>query len=551
MYFPEGSTSSSSSPSKVFYSQPFTSQLKVNESSPRGSKHNSPVTKTFTTSTEVILLSSDSEEETELVSTSNKVVSNKSKGKEREHGIERGFDTISSADTIKLNEIRAGKQLGVHNKGKGKELERNKVDNPGDDMEIDSDLPHTTTKSPQKSESSYLKKMVEFFESYNYTFDIFDILIDLSNKYQAIYQEDGVHLRNFYNNPCALLELLNDLLSTKLKSVNDHDVDFINIENIAKDINLEKLAKEYYEKLRNAEISRQGLYRASFKNNIFHSNAQSLNQEKLFHLSSLPQLQKRKRKRNKRSQQTNENIKSLDEPEKIDLVNVMGSGLQPPQKKVKSDDVQTTDHQSMMNSISKLTNNLSLSSLPSGGFNSSTSAQGSRQSSDNSNKPTVASTSNARKHTIEVVTDSSPKPETISYEIDPSPVNNVEMHRLRSREIKQPLEMQNHYKFMMADAIQKLAIATLAMKHNPEYGPGELDSVVNKFKIKKMGKDPSLTTQSYSNTLLDIFNNGGIDTVMERLEENLSSHLKCQPKDERRKRKRFSVANDEQPMNEK
>ncbi|CAG8666258.1 8941_t:CDS:1, partial [Funneliformis mosseae] len=278
-----------------------------------------------------------------------------------------------------------------------------------------------------------------------------------------------------------------------------------------------------------------------------HSTAQSLNQERRYYLASLPQ--KRKRKISKKSQKIIENTKALDVPE-ADLVKIMGSALQPPQKKVKTGDVQKTDHQSMMNSISQMTDNLSLSSSTSGGCNFSTSAQGSRQSSENPNMAIVASTSNARKHTVEIVTDSCPQSETISYEINPSPVNNVEMRSLKSREIKQP-ETENRYKIMMADAIQKLAIATLAMKHNPEYGPCELESVVNKFKIKKLGKDPKLTKQSYSNTLLEIFNNGGIDTVMDRLEENLSSHLKCQPKDEKRNRKRSAAVNDEQSMNEK
>ncbi len=247
--------SSSSSTSRVFYSQPFTSQSKVNESSLRGSRHNTPVTtKTFKIFTDnedkevISLLSSDSEEETDLVSTSQLVVFNKAKGKEREHSTERDFSTITSAvglNTIQLKSepVGIGKQLVVCDKGKSKELEHSQIDNHNDelvDMEIDSDIPQPTTiisnqlisytkdtviepvinqapKEIKLENSSFVKKVIEFFNSYNYKFDIFDIVIDLSNKYQEIFQEDSVDLQQYHNNPCVLLELLSFFLSTKLE----------------------------------------------------------------------------------------------------------------------------------------------------------------------------------------------------------------------------------------------------------------------------------------------------------------------------------------------
>src|SRR5688572_3201444 len=97
--------SSSSSTSKVFYSQPSSSQSKVYESSQKNLRDNFislPVTTNdFTTfpDEEVIVLSysdSDSEEGSELISTDNQFVS-KAKGKEREHSTEPDFGIISSA----------------------------------------------------------------------------------------------------------------------------------------------------------------------------------------------------------------------------------------------------------------------------------------------------------------------------------------------------------------------------------------------------------------------------------------------------------------------
>ncbi len=224
------------------------------------------------------------------------------------------------------------------------------------------------------------------------------------------------------------------------------------------------------------------------------------------------------------------------------------------QKKIKTD-LSTTDQQSIKSTISQLKNTLS-SSLNEDS-NSSVSAQGSKHPSDSLNKQIVDPTSSTEKHTVEIVMDSCPQPATISYEINPSPLNTCEVKEPDLRKHIPCKEWpvsdysqgtQKAYKHMMADAMQKLALATLAMKHNPESGPYELDNVVNKFKIKKLpkGKGPDVTAQTYNNTLIDIFNHGGMDTVIERLEENLSSHLKYKPRNNKKKRKRSAVNDDDE-----
>jgi hypothetical protein len=263
--------SSSSSTSKFYYSQPCASQSKVYESSQKDLGNNPisfPVNSnnfiTFSDNEIIVLSSSDSEVELEFDSTDNKLVAfNKDKGKERESSTDPNFGTISSAvnlNTVQLNEsdlLGTSNQSLVYDKGKNKEREDShnitvssaglnitQIDDSDDelvDMEIDYDIPQPATiisnqlkswttdtelgpvvnnapKEQQTRESSYVEKVIKFFNLYNYTFDIFDIVIDLSNKYQEIFQEDSAHLRPYHNNPCVLLELLSNLLSKRLNS---------------------------------------------------------------------------------------------------------------------------------------------------------------------------------------------------------------------------------------------------------------------------------------------------------------------------------------------
>jgi hypothetical protein len=247
--------SSSSSTSKVFYSQPSSSQSKVYESSQNGLGNNFislPVTTnnftTFPDEEVIVLSSSDSDSEEPVISTDNQFVFNKAKGKEREHSTEPYFGTISSAVNINITQLNKpelfdSNQPVVRDKGKEREhsTERD-LDDPDDelvDMEIDYDIPQPETilsnrmiswaidtepavnqapREQQSREPSCVDKVIKFFNCYSYTFDIFDIVIDLSNKYQEIFKKDSVRLQHFHNNPCVLIELLRNLLLIKLNS---------------------------------------------------------------------------------------------------------------------------------------------------------------------------------------------------------------------------------------------------------------------------------------------------------------------------------------------
>src|SRR4051794_29105483 len=94
--------SSSSSTSKIFYSQSCDNQSNVYEKdfgnnaipfSVNSNRFNS-----FPDNEVIVLSSSESEEELEMNSTDNKLIAfNKDKGKEREHSTDPDFGTISSA----------------------------------------------------------------------------------------------------------------------------------------------------------------------------------------------------------------------------------------------------------------------------------------------------------------------------------------------------------------------------------------------------------------------------------------------------------------------
>jgi hypothetical protein len=319
-------------------------------------------------------------------------------------------------------------------------------------------------------------------------------------------------------------------------------------------------------------MGRQGLYRTTFHSNRFHSTAISLNEEKMSVVNSqigsnLPAIKckKTKNKKAKKSRPSN--------GPKVDLEKILSSAIQLPEKKLetKTPPLSIAEHLNkfvfnqggFINSITQSTTNLSLN----GNSNFSISPQGTIQTfnstlfptlnanfstpygaSDNQAVQTVTSTSSNTGKQVSVESDSQPTTTTISYEIDPNSSSNNEIEtteynirrHVPHEEWPIPnlsIEADKEYKSMMADAIQKLAITNLAMKHNPESGPGELDSVVNKFKIKKIAKDSS-SALTYNETLINIFNHGGMNMVMERLEGNISSHLKVKPKENRRQRKK-------------
>jgi hypothetical protein len=67
---------------------------------------------------------------------------------------------------------------------------------------------------------NFVDEVLGFLNSYNYEFDILDIMIDFSYKYQEIFRGDGVYLNPFYNNPCVLLDQLRFILLNKINSGN-------------------------------------------------------------------------------------------------------------------------------------------------------------------------------------------------------------------------------------------------------------------------------------------------------------------------------------------
>ncbi|RGB27055.1 hypothetical protein C1646_769610 [Rhizophagus diaphanus] len=95
----------------------------------------------------------------------------------------------------------------------------------------------------------------------------------------------------------------------------------------------------------------------------------------------------------------------------------------------------------------------------------------------------------------------------------------------RKQMTKNNLEEKRLYNKIMANAMQELAIASLAIKHNPEATPGRLDGVVRELTIKKVNR-VSGTTEAYNENLISLYSGGGMDEVMKRLEEKFSPCLK-------------------------
>jgi hypothetical protein len=266
-----------------------------------------------------------------------------------------------------------------------------------------------------------------------------------------------------------------------------------------------------------------------------------------------PSATKDKKKTNKKVKKNKSN-----EP-KVDLEKILSPAVQSPQNvETKVPPLSLTDHlEKVVKSIARSTNNLSLIRDP----NLSVSSQGIRQTFNSPIFPTIdanfppfyEASNNSNNQTVQTMASTSsitgnhpvgdlglqPATATNLYAINPNSSSSNETTEITGYgEWSIPnLSFEKEYKSMMADAIQKLAITNLVMKHNPESGPGELDSVVNKFEVKKIAKDSS-SAHAYNESLINIFNHGGMDTVMERLERNISSHLKVKPKENRRQRKK-------------
>lgn len=78
----------------------------------------------------------------------------------------------------------------------------------------------------------------------------------------------------------------------------------------------------------------------------------------------------------------------------------------------------------------------------------------------------------------------------------------------------------------MASAMQELAIASLAVKHNPEATPNKLDNVVKNLGLKKVVRENGGSLEDYNGNLIRIYNKGGMDAVTKHFEKKFSSNLK-------------------------
>ncbi|GBB95745.1 hypothetical protein RclHR1_02600014 [Rhizophagus clarus] len=83
---------------------------------------------------------------------------------------------------------------------------------------------------------------------------------------------------------------------------------------------------------------------------------------------------------------------------------------------------------------------------------------------------------------------------------------------------------------MIASAMQELAAASLALKHNPDATPGKLDSVLRELRIKKVIAKQGGSIEAYNKNLIGTYNSGGINAIMKHFEKKFSSCLKVQIK---------------------
>ncbi|CAB4474588.1 unnamed protein product [Rhizophagus irregularis] len=444
------------------------------------------------------------------IRTDNRIVS--SKGKEREHTVIRNDYRLASSKGKERehSDIDIDSQR-VYNEAKNKEREHIDItesnihnifssttvqDDEEIDMEIDDNIPqptvyfsnqltetgHASNQAPSnkltktehalnqaplnklpetghvlnqvpveqqfKPSVSFVEKVIRFLNSYNYEFDILNIMIDFSNKYQEIFQIDSVYLKPYHNNSCVLLHQLSIILFNRINSAKVYGPDFFK---------LEKLAAVFYEKLLNAEINHQKsvkTYLNPYCRNEFH-----------------PQDSRVWRKYNLRH---DSNYVNINNKRKFNYLPEFSSGL--PQRKIQRSD--------RMMKIEEMGTNIAPNHLNEVVFN-----QGIQQSSTTSpSNPNL-------------------------------PNNNGITDNIMERKCNK----------IMANAIQELAIASLAMKYNPEVTPGKLDNIVRKLSIRRVAKEYG-SIVDYIKNLIGIFDSGGMDAVTKHLEERFFFRLKFQSK---------------------
>ncbi|GBB93066.1 hypothetical protein RclHR1_02100015 [Rhizophagus clarus] len=443
-----------------------------------------------------------------VIRTDNQLMSNR--GKEREHSdirIDNRF-VSSKGKTRDHHDVAIDDQF-ISNEAKNKEREHINItesletiqdDEEIEDMEIDDDIPqptiiisnqltetkrasnqapsnklietgHAPVEQQLKNPVRFVEKVIKFFDSYDYEFDIFNITIDFSNKYQEIFRGDSVYLKPYHNSPCILLDQLRTILSNKINSACVHETDFVN---------LEKLAAEFYEKLLSAEINHQNSVK-DFRRNEFRPlgceewrkyNLNYVNNKRKFkYLPAFPRRLPQKNINRRNRIKKTEKMKTNMVPNHLNNY-VFNQGVQ-------------------HSSITRPTR-----PTP-------------QESNQIFNSPTFP-------HTIMKDSPSNPLPSTPSNTPN-IPYNNERANYMRERK----------YNKIMASAIQELAIASLAMKYNPEVVPGKLDGVVRKLGLKKVARECG-SLEAYSEYLIKTYNYGGMDTVMKHLEEKYSSRLKVQ-----------------------
>ncbi|RIA98870.1 hypothetical protein C1645_731325 [Glomus cerebriforme] len=486
----------------------------------------------------VMVLSPYTEKVPELIST---FVLDKDKGKKQEHIAERDLRTISSSTS--LNTMQVDDENHNHNKnkgkGKGKECEHitegdlfcsNFSFTSSNTIQIDNeyDIPKVTSTKirpavinyvpveQQLCEPNYIgciikergipkpkstnirfvvnetpleqllykpnyvcciKKVISFFNSYDYSFNIFDIVIDFSDKYQEIFPEDNFRLQPFYNNPCVLLEMLNNLLLYRLN---------IGVDNMENFVKLEMLAEEYYEKLINAETSRQELYNTSFIN---RKSCKSI-----------------RNSHNNNSPVSSENFK-------INQIELHDSSKSFKRSRVDQDLNSTAQSSKSFERLQSFQNH-----LPPLSQNSNTSLSVLSLSSKQIFENQRFSSSDTSRCTEYIAQQTN-----ISYETNLNPCKQADDNTCKH------VTDSPHFKKMMANAIQQLAIANLIFKRSPETSPSEMHRIMDKLHLKEMGKTYG-SIMAYQEYLINEFNQGGMDKVLKGFEESIFTYLSIKRK---------------------
>ncbi|RIA81649.1 hypothetical protein C1645_836649 [Glomus cerebriforme] len=426
--------------------------------------------------------------------------------------------------------------------------------------------------SSKPSSAGWVKKVIEFFNSYNYTSYIFDIVEDFSNKYQEIYQEDNVHLQPFSHNPCVLLEMLNRLLSDRLSQEKTDSKNFIK---------LEILAEEYYEKLTSAEKNRQGIYdfpifnkkpkkirirsrnsNRSSKRSGVDQNSNSTAQSHNSPLSS------------KRSRVSYQNSDSYNSP-----ISSKGSTTDQnspiSSKRSRVSDQNSDSHNSPISSKgSTVDQNSSFTAQsPNSPISSKRSRVDQNLTSIPSKRTRVDQNFTTQPHkspkchcdlTLENPNRRSPvRTEgdrwdslgctknqrsiitqlTSDFNLSASPpVSKQTFENQRSSDTSShitPIPESSHshlekitYKNMMASAIHELAIANISYKNNRELSPYKMHKIMHEFDIKSVGRNYG-SIKDYGEKVIEVFNEGGMDKILKNFEKGITSYINAQPNENR------------------